>query len=77
MPTDAERMDFLETLRNRTIFLNKKNPVYYKSTDIHISGPDHCSIYARTEVVGGIEFQGHGISVRETIDAAMKAANMK
>lgn len=71
MATDTERMDFLETLRNRTTFVNKKNPAYYKRTDIHISGPAHCAIYARTEI-GCIEFEGHGESVREAIDAAIQ-----
>ena len=71
MNDDTKRMDFLETLRNRTIFVNKKNPAYYKRTDIHISGPAHCSIYARTEIGSGVEFEGQGESVREAIDAAM------
>ena len=70
MNDDTKRMDFLETLRNRTIFVNKKNPAYYKRTDIHISGPARCSIYART-LGSGVEFEGHGESVREAIDAAM------
>ena len=74
MPTDAERIDFLETLRNRAIFPNKKNPAYYKRTDIHISGPAHCTIYARTEIGSGIEFSGHGDSVRDAIDMAMGKA---
>ena len=51
MTTDTERMDFLETLRNRTVFVNKKNPVYYKRTDIHITTPgrvfDLCSFLGR------------------------------
>lgn len=74
MATDTERMDFLETLRNRTIFVNKKNPAYYKRTDIHISGPDHCAIFARTEIGSGVEFAGHGNTVRDAIDEAMNAA---
>ena len=73
MVTDTERMDFLETLRNRTTFVNKKNPAYYQSTDIHIHGPDRCSLYARS-LGSDIVFQGHGESVREAIDAAMQEA---
>jgi hypothetical protein len=76
MTTDTERMDFLETLRNRTIFVNKKNPAYYKRTDIHISGPAHCAIYARTEIGSSVEFEGHGESVREAIDAAMQDSTL-
>ena len=75
MPTDMERLDFLETLRNRTVFVNKKNPAYYQPTDIHIHGPDRCSLYARS-LGSDIVFQGHGESVRDAIDAAMaEAAN--
>ena len=72
MTTDTERMDFLETLRNRTVFVNKKNPVYYKRTDIHITGPVGCSIYARS-LGAGAEFDGHGVSVRDAIDEIMAA----
>lgn len=75
MPTDMERLDFLETLRNRTVFVNKKNPAYYQPTDIHIHGPDRCFLYARS-LGSNIVFQGHGESVRDAIDAAMaEAAN--
>lgn len=72
MPTDTERMDFLESLRDRTIFVNKKSPAYYKPTDIHINGPDRCILYARS-LDFNIEFQGYGESVRAAIDAAMIA----
>lgn len=72
MTTDTERMNFLEQLRRRAMFVNKKNPAYFKRTDIHISGPDHCSIYARTGIGSDIEFQGHGLTMREAIDAAME-----
>lgn len=76
MPTDIERLDFLETLRNRAVFLSKKNPAYYQPTDIHIYGPELCSLYARS-LVGDIVFQGSGSSVRDAIDAAMSdAANV-
>jgi len=67
---DAERIEFLESL------LMRKDRIingyqYYKSTDIHITGPESCAIYARTGVGSNIDFQGHGKSVREAIDAAI------
>ena len=70
---DTERLDFLESLLNRPIFINKKNPAYFQSTDIHINGPDRCAIYARNLVVD-IAFSGFGKSIREAID---DAANSK
>jgi len=73
MPTDSERIDFLETLRNRTVFVNKKNPAYYQPADIHIHGPDRCSLYARS-LGSDIVFQGHGESIRAAIDTAMSEA---
>ena len=76
MPTDTERLDFLETLRNRTVFVNKKNPAYYQPTDIHIHGPDRCSLYARS-LGSDIVFQGHGESVRDALDAAIVEATRK
>lgn len=71
MPTDTERMDFMESLLNRAIFQNKRNPTYYKSTDIHINGPNRCNIFVRNET-GGVEYEGHGGSVRESIDDAIE-----
>ena len=71
MTTDTERMEFLETLRNRAVFVNKRNPAYYKCTDIHISGPNRCVLYARN-IGSGVEFEGHGESVREAIDMAIE-----
>ena len=44
MTNDTDRIEFLEALRNRSIYPNKRSSVYYKRTDIHVSGPDHCSI---------------------------------
>jgi hypothetical protein len=73
---DSDRLGFLESLRERAIFVNKKNPAYFKQTDIHITGPDHCSIYCRTEM-GDVELQGHGKTVREAIDDCMAAHKAK
>jgi hypothetical protein len=67
MTTDTDRIEFLEGLKKRTVFINKKKPAYFPCTDIHISGPEHCSIYCRNEI-GDIDFQGHGKTVREAID---------
>lgn len=75
MITDKERIDFLESLLGRAMYPNKRHPAYFLRTDIHIAGPEHCSIYARTGVGSNIDFQGHGKTVREAIDAALAEQN--
>ena len=70
--TDTDRIAFLDSLLQRTEYVNKKMPKNYVKTTIHITGPDNCSIFAR-DIVGIIEFKGHGSSMREAIDEAIQA----
>lgn len=72
--TDKQRLDFLESLLKRALYNKKKTPAYYKPSDIHITGPERCSIYVRG-LERYVEYSGHGTSVREAIDNAIKAAS--
>lgn len=65
---DKKRIDFLESLRNRPIFLNKKNPAYFRPTDIHIR---QASVMYARNLTSEVDFSGFGKSVREMIDDAI------
>jgi hypothetical protein len=67
---DAERIEFLESLLLRKEFMSTYRPAERVGSDLHI-GYGHCELYMR-DLVGNIAHEGHGDSVREAIDAAMK-----
>lgn len=71
--SDTERLDFLESLRNRAGVFGHKQTVCPLSTDIHINSLG-ASIYARTGIGSNCEFSGRGATMREAIDSAMAAA---
>jgi hypothetical protein len=72
MITDADRLDFLDTLINRTEFQNTRRPKEYVASDMHL-GQGWCSLYVRN-LFGNIVKSSSQSSVRETIDAVMNGA---
>jgi hypothetical protein len=72
--TDQERLDFLDTLCQRTEYLGRGRR-WSVSTDMHFSSLG-VSIYARSGVGSQCEFQGHGQTVREAIDDAMEQSRV-
>jgi hypothetical protein len=67
---DTDRLNFLESLFNRTEYVNKAIPKYYFKTTIHITGPNNCSIYCR-DSKNAIVFEAHDETLRATIDYLM------
>jgi hypothetical protein len=67
---DAGRIEFLESLMQRTAKFGHAGKVWPLATDFHINSMG-ASIYARTGVGSAYEFSGHGSTVREAIDAAI------
>lgn len=73
MPTDTERMEFLETLCNRNISvgikqIKQERMVYYNESELPIYSTDTRFILYSN----GIEWSGEGNSVREAIDSVME-----
>lgn len=67
MPTDKERMDFLESLKDRPVYLERRG-VFNIS-----GGVGYCSIITSTNT-GVWQIDGSGETVREAINAAINAS---
>ena len=73
--TDKQRIDFLESCRMRTRYVNVRLGNKDVDTDLHIS-KFGTSIYLR-DIFGNIENEGHGKTVRSAIDDVMKQFKVK
>jgi hypothetical protein len=67
---DAERLNYLESLMHRRQFQNEKRPTERVGSDLHM-GDGSAALYIR-DLFGNVANRGHGDTVRDAIDAAMK-----